>query len=87
MQDVVWIGGIGEDDSDDHSGAKIGGEPCPTGRANLFDTRKITSIEATSGKYGSVSLSCAGVKGKRMRACQCTVVHKKKKQVGKHVFY
>ena len=64
MQDAVWIGGIGEDDSDDHSRAKIGGEPCPTGRANLFDTRKTTSVVATSGKYSSVFLSYAGVKRK-----------------------
>ena len=32
---------IGEDDFDDHSEAKMGGEPRPTGRANFFDTRKI----------------------------------------------
>ena len=31
--------GDGEDDFDDHSEAKMGGEPRPTGRANLFDTR------------------------------------------------
>jgi hypothetical protein len=35
---VEWR--MGEDDSDDHSEAKMGGEPGPTGRANLFDTRK-----------------------------------------------
>ena len=79
MQDAVWIGGISEDDSDDHNRAKIGGEPGPTGRANLFDTRKTISVVATSEKYRSVFLSCAGVKRKGMRACQCTIVHKKKK--------
>ena len=35
---------IGEDDFDDHIEEKMGGEPCPTGRANLFDTRKICHV-------------------------------------------
>lgn len=49
----------GEDDSDDHSEAEMGGEPRPTGRANLFDTRK-TSKTPWRKEEGSVFLSCAG---------------------------
>ena len=44
---------IGEDDFDDHSEAKMGGEPCPTGCANLFDTRKFLwhSVKKEEGEF------------------------------------
>jgi hypothetical protein len=35
MQHAVLLEN-GEDESDDHGMAKMGGEPSPTGRANLF---------------------------------------------------
>jgi hypothetical protein len=44
MQDAMWIGRTSEDDFDNHSEAKMGGEPGLTGRANLFDMRK-TSLK------------------------------------------
>ena len=43
---------IGKDDFDDHSEAKMGGEPGPTGRANLFDTRKILYAFREKGREG-----------------------------------
>jgi hypothetical protein len=50
MQDAVWIGRTSEDNFDDYSEAKMGGEPGPTGRANLFDTRKTSMKSGYLGK-------------------------------------
>jgi hypothetical protein len=37
---VLYVGEVLEDETDDHyCAAKMGGEPRPTGRANLFDTK------------------------------------------------
>ena len=55
---------IGEDDFNDHSKAKMGGEPCPTGRANLFDTRKILMCTPGEGKRRSMDFSHAPGKKK-----------------------
>ena len=53
---------IGEDDFNDHSKAKMGGEPCPTGRANLFDTRKTSKDSGEKGRRECVSLRRRGKK-------------------------
>ena len=74
---MICILGEGEDNSDDHNEAEMGGEPCPIGRANLFDTRKILWHSGRREEKEYVFLSCAGEKEK-MRACQCTVVHREK---------
>jgi hypothetical protein len=50
MQDAMWTGRTSENDFDDHSEAKMGGEPGPTGRANLFDTRKTSMLGGYLGK-------------------------------------
>ena len=50
---------MGEDDSDDHNKAKMRGEPGLTGRANLFDTRKILYALREEGKKRSMDFSHA----------------------------
>ena len=52
----------------------------------LFDTRKILCCTPVEGKGRSMDFSHVLGKKEKMRACQCTVVHKEKLD-GKQVFY
>ena len=75
---------IGEDDFDDHIEEKMGGEPCPTGRANLFDTRKILMCTPDEGKRRSIDFSHAP--GKRKCGRASVPLYTKKTKRREHYF-
>jgi hypothetical protein len=55
---ILHVGEDLEDEIDDHCcAAKMGGEPGPTGRANLFDTRK--TYDTPRDRGGIIALSFA----------------------------
>ena len=76
----------GEDDSDDHNEAEMGGEPGPTGRANLFDTRKTSAKD--SGKKGRRECVSLRRRGKKTVYAGVPVYYstQKKKKYGNMYF-